>query len=252
MIIEQPLLGQTALVTGGSRGLGKAIAESLGSQGAQVFLTYHVDDEGAQHAVTRICEAGGSAVAVEMDVTDRQSVQRALGKIRKSAGSLDILVNNAGVNIRKDFLATSDEDWNKILDTNLYGTFVVCQEAWPLFGVKGGRIVNISSVAAQYHGPKTVPYAVSKAGVISLTKVLARYGAPLNILVNCVAPGLVVTDQTEDEFSSGDAGRLIEWTLLKKATRLENVTAAVSFLVGKDQENMTGQVLSVSGGAYLG
>ena len=252
MSTEKSLDGQVALITGGSRGLGRAIAASLGNQGASVFFTYRHDVSAAKEVERQISRSGGSAVALKVDVTSRDSVRRGLEVLRDSAESLDILVNNAGVNVRKDFLDTTDDDWNLILETNLYGTFMVCQEAWPLFRSSGGRIVNISSVAAQYHGPRTVPYAVSKAGIISLTKVLARYGAPLNILVNCVAPGLVLTDQTQDEFSSGDASKLLEWTLLRRPTRLENVTSAVSFLVGMNQDNMTGQVLSVSGGAYLG
>ena len=115
----------------------------------------------------------------------------------------------------------------------------------------GGRIINISSVASQYHGPKTVHYAVSKAGLNSLTKVLARYGAPHNILINAVAPGLILTDQTKDEFESGDADPLIDMTLLKRPGCEQDVVTACLLVADNEQSYMTGQVISVSGGAFL-
>ena len=138
------------------------------------------------------------------------------------------------------------------METNLKGPFVCSQEIFPIM-IKngGGRIINISSVASQYHGPKTVHYAVSKAGLNSLTKVLARYGAPHNIYINAVAPGLILTDQTREEFESGDAKPIIDMTLLKRPGCEEDVVSACLAVAENNQNYMTGQIISVSGGAFL-
>ena len=170
----------------------------------------------------------------------------------RAFGRIDILVNNAGVNKRGWFMEIADEDWDMIMAVNLKGPFMCCQEVFPLM-IKngGGRIINISSVAGQYHGPKTVHYAVSKAGLNSLTKVLARYGAPHNILINAVAPGLILTDQTKEEFESGAAKPIIDMTLLKRPGTEQDVVLACLAVAESKQSYITGQVISVSGGAFL-
>ena len=148
----------------------------------------------------------------------------------------------------------TDSDWDKVMNVNLKGPFICSQEFFSFYKNEneGGRIINISSVASQYHGPKTVHYAVSKAGLNSLTKVLSRYGAEKNILVNAVAPGLIITDQTKLEFESGQADKLIDMTLLKKAGELDDVLSTCLLLAEPKQNYITGQVIAVSGGAYLG
>ena len=187
-----------------------------------------------------------------MDVRDRPQVRAALQQAVDAFGGLDLLVNNAGINNRCTFEELTDDDWDRVMAVNLKGPFICSQEAFPhLIARGGGRIVNISSVAGEYHGPKTVHYGVSKAGLNSLTKVVARYGAPHNILVNAVSPGIMRTDQTADELDSPAGARIVEMTLLKRAGTLPDVAATCVFLASDEQSYITGQVISVSGGAIL-
>jgi len=249
----QRLSQEVALVTGSSRGLGRHIAEGFAREGAVVHVTYVADEEAGTSTVAGIREAGGEAHLHQLDVLHRDQIQSVLKKVVSISGGLDILVNNAGVNRRGWFEDVTDEDWDWVMDVNLKGPFICCQEAFPLLRSRGGgRIINMASVAGQYHGPKTVHYAVSKAGLISLTKILARYGAPDEILVNAVAPGLIPTDQTADEVDSEGGRRVIGMTLLGRPGTPQDVLATCLFLASREQNYVTGQVVSVSGGAYLG
>jgi 3-oxoacyl-[acyl-carrier protein] reductase len=244
---------KVAIVTGSSRGIGKAIALEFARQGAKVVVTYNHQAVDAGDVVQQILFEGGEAIAVQLEVCNRQSVQGLFKATHERFRRIDILVNNAGINKRGFLNEITDNDWDMIMDVNLKGPFICCQEVFSyMIGQKEGRIINISSVAGQYHGPKTVHYAVSKAGIISLTKVLARYGAPHNILVNAVAPGLILTDQTRDEVNSPAGEAIIGMTLLKRPGKLSDVASACVFLASDEQTYITGQVISVSGGAYLG
>jgi 3-oxoacyl-[acyl-carrier protein] reductase len=246
------LAGKVAVVTGGSRGIGRAIAVEYARQGAAVAVGYSERRDAADEVVAEIAKAGGKALAVKMDVRDRAEVRKAFADTVQAFGGVDILVNNAGINNRCFFLETTDEDWDRIMDVNLKGPFVCSQEAFPhMIARGGGRIVNISSVAGQYHGPKTVHYAVSKAGLNSLTAVVARYGAEHNILVNAVAPGIMWTEQTADELAGPDGDKIVAMTLVKRAGQLSDVAATCVFLASDEQSYITGQVLSVAGGAVL-
>lgn len=247
------LAGNVAVVTGSSRGLGKAIAIGFAAAGADIIVNYVQNEAGAQQTAETIRQLGCRAHVIRADVAQRADVRRLFAETIAIFGKIDILVNNAGVNKRGWFEEITDEDWDMIMAINLKGPFMCCQEVFPHMIKNGsGRIINISSVASQYHGPKTVHYAVSKAGLNSLTKVLARYGAPHNIMVNAVAPGLILTDQTREEFESGAAKPLIDLTLLKRPGTEQDVIAACMSVAEQKQSYMTGQVLSVSGGAYLG
>jgi 3-oxoacyl-[acyl-carrier protein] reductase len=221
------LEGKVAVVTGGTRGLGRVIATTLASHGCTV-------------------EAPGK---FRCDVTDEHHVCEFFGEIERRYDGLDILVNCAGINHVCTFEETTGADWDAIMAVNLKGAFTVTQEAWPYLKRSRGRVVNIASVAGQYHGPKTVHYAVSKAGLISLTKCLARYGAPHGILVNAVAPGIIETDMTRDELRSAGGRAVVDMTLLKRPGTPEDVAGAVVYLA--QAEYVTGHVLSVSGGAVL-
>lgn len=246
------LADSVALITGSSRGLGRAIAIGFAEEGADIIVNYLSNREGAQQTAEAIRQHGRRAHLVRADVTNRAEVRGMLEEAERVFGRVDILVNNAGVNKRGWFEEITDEDWDMIMTVNLKGPFMCCQEVFPMMTKNGGgRIINISSVAGQYHGPKTVHYAVSKAGLNSLTKVLARYGAPHNILINAVAPGLILTDQTREEFESGAAKPIIDLTLLKRPGTEQDVVAACLSVAEKSQSYMTGQVISVSGGAYL-
>ena len=242
-----------AVVTGSSRGIGQAIALEFARQGAKLVVTYNREAAQAEAVVQQILSGGGEAFAAQLEVRDRQSVREMFKAAHEHFGRIDVLVNNAGINKRGFFDEITDDDWDLILDVNLKGPFICCQEVFPyMIEPKWGRIINIASVAGQYHGPKTVHYAVSKAGLISLTKVIARYGAPHNILVNAVAPGIMLTDQTRDELNSPAGERIVEMTLLKKPGELSDVASTCVFLASDEQNYITGQVISVSGGAYLG
>ncbi len=246
------LAGKSAVVTGASRGIGREIALEFARQGAQLAIGYAERQDKAQEVVAEIEGRGGRALAVALDVRDRAGIHRGFAEIVAALGGIDILVNNAGINERCTFEEMTDDGWDRIMAVNLKGPFICSQEVFPhMIARGGGRIINISSVAGEYHGPKTVHYAVSKAGLNSLTKVVARYGAPHNILVNAVAPGIMLTDQTADELASPAGARIVEMTLLKRAGTLADVASASVFLASDEQNYMTGQVLSVSGGAVL-
>jgi 3-oxoacyl-[acyl-carrier protein] reductase len=247
------LAEKIALVTGASRGLGKAVALGFAAEGADIVVNYLQDSAAAEVTAEAIRSLGRRAYVIQADVAQRTDIRRMLAEAIAAFGCIDILVNNAGINKRGLFHEITDADWDLILDTNLKGPFICCQEIFPhMIEQGGGRIINMSSVASQYHGPKTVHYAVSKAGLNSLTKVLARYGAPHNILINAVAPGQILTDQTRDEFESGAVKPLLDMTLLKRGGSEEDVVRACLYLADPCQRYMTGQVLAVSGGAYLG
>jgi 3-oxoacyl-[acyl-carrier protein] reductase len=222
-------------------------------KGADILVNYVRDTTAAEATAKAIRELGRRAHIVQANAAERNDVRRMFAEAINAFGRIDILVNNAGVNKRGWFQEITDEDWDMILDTNLKGPFICCQELFPhMIENGGGRIINMSSVASQYHGPKTVHYAVSKAGLNSLTRVLARYGAPHNILINAVAPGLILTDQTREEFESGAVTPLLDMTLLKRGGTEDDVVQACLYLADPRQSYTTGQVLAVSGGAYLG
>jgi len=247
------LLGKIAVVTGASRGLGREIALRFAREGADLVINYNTDQKAAEDVAGLVLGLGRRALVVQADVSNRDAVRNLFGEAVSQFGKIDILVNNAGINQRVAFTDITDQDWDQIMDVNLKGPFICSQEIFPIMEkLNAGRIINISSVAGEYHGPKTVHYAVSKAGLNSLTKVLARYGAPHNIHVNAVAPGLVLTEQTRDEFDSGAANTVIDMTLLKRPGEAGDVADACVFLAADDQNYMTGQVISVSGGAILG
>ncbi|MGD9546513.1 MAG: SDR family NAD(P)-dependent oxidoreductase [Candidatus Krumholzibacteriia bacterium] len=245
------LKDKVAVITGASRGIGRAIALRFAEEGCDVVVCYRADSGAALETVRLVEACGRRAIALQADVTRRKEVRGLMAVAVDRMGRIDILVNNAGVNKVCAFDEITDEDWDWILDTNLKGPFICCQEAWEYLKAGGGRIINIASVAGQYHGPKTVHYAVSKAGLISLTAAVARYGAECGILVNAIAPGIIATDLTRDELRGPGGRAVVGLTLLKRPGELQDVTSAAVFLAGDDQNYVTGQVISVAGGAVL-
>ena len=247
------LIGKIAVITGASRGIGREIALFFAREGADIVVNYVTHAAAAQEVAQAICQLGRRSLVVQADVSKRREVCELFRQASETFGRIDVLVNNAGINKRGWFEEATDEDWDLIMNVNLKGPFICCQEVFPYMKKQnGGRIINISSVAGQYHGPKTVHYAVSKAGLISLTKVVARYGAEHNILVNAVAPGLMWTEQTADELSSPAGQKIIDMTLLKRPGQLKDVASTCVLLASDEQSYITGQVISVSGGAFLG
>jgi 3-oxoacyl-[acyl-carrier protein] reductase len=246
------LAGRNAIVTGGSRGIGRAIAIGLAEAGAHVAFTYR-DREGDAALVAKQIEAlGRRAIPLKMDVTDRDSVEVAAREAHGRLGVLSILVNNAGVNRPTDFDKIEDADWDFILDTNLKGPFVCAQVFLPLLAQSDhGSIIQIGSVSGQYGGPRTAHYAASKAGLISLGQVIARFAAPQGVRSNTIAAGLIASDMAEAAMSSPAVQKASENILLKRFGSTREVADTVVFLASDASSYITAQTINVNGGLYF-
>ncbi|HEX7727048.1 MAG TPA: SDR family oxidoreductase [Rhizomicrobium sp.] len=245
------LTGKNAVVTGGSRGIGRAIAIGLAEAGADVVLTYKSNHAEADKAVSDIQKLGRRALALPMDVTDRKSVEAA-AKDARGFGAISILINNAGINKPTDFDSVSDSDWDEIVGTNLKGPFVAAQIFLPLLKASGGgSIVNISSVSGQYGGPRTAHYAASKAGLISLAQVIARFGAQYNVRSNTIAAGLIASDMAAAGMAAASVQKAAEAIVLKRLGTPQEVADAAVFLASDASSYITAQTINVNGGLYF-
>ncbi|MGE0464337.1 MAG: 3-oxoacyl-ACP reductase FabG [Vicinamibacterales bacterium] len=243
------LAGRIAIVTGASRGIGRAIAERLGASGATVVCVAR----GANAAATAdaITAAGGTAEAHGVDVTDTAGVEALVAGVLERHGRIDILVSNAGVARDQLMLRMKRADWDEVIATNLTASFTWCQAVLkPMIRQRAGRIVAISSVVGQMGNAGQANYAASKAGLIGFCKALAREVASRNVTVNVVAPGLIATDMTRAITESARA----DWAGQIPMGRMgapEDVAAAVRFLASDEASYITGQVLAVNGGMYM-
>jgi len=245
------LKGKNAVVTGGSRGIGRAIAMGLAEAGADVVLTYKSNRAEADKVVGEIQKLGRRALALPMDVTDRKSVEAA-AKDARGFGAISILINNAGINKPTDFDQVSDSDWDEIVGTNLKGPFVAAQVFLPLLkDAGGGSIVNISSVSGQYGGPRTAHYAASKAGLISLAQVIARFGAQYNVRSNTIAAGLIASDMAAAGMAAASVQEAAEAIVLKRLGTPQEVADAAVFLASGASSYITAQTINVNGGLYF-
>jgi 3-oxoacyl-[acyl-carrier protein] reductase len=245
------LSGKNAVVTGGSRGIGRAIAIGLAEAGANVVLTYKSNRDEAETAVARIESLGRRALALPMDVTDRASVEAA-AKDARGFGPISILINNAGINKPTDFDKVTDSDWDAVVDTNMKGPFVAAQVFLPLLAeAGGGSIVNISSVSGQYGGPRTAHYAASKAGLISLAQVIARFGAKYRVRSNTIAAGLIASEMATAGMASAAVQKAAEGIILKRMGTVQEVADAAVFLASDASSYITAQTLNVNGGLYF-
>lgn len=244
-VIEKfKLKGKVALVTGAGRNLGRAIALSLAEAGANVAVTSRTLSE-IKRTEQEIKEKGQKALAISMDVTDLNKVERAVQKIASEFGRIDILVNNAATRSFKSLLEISELEWRSVIDTNLTGAFFCCKAVGPIMIRQGGgRIINISSRIGLQGMANRVAYCASKGGLIQLTRALALEWAPYNILVNSVAPGLMNTPETSKAIQEGKAAEIP----LKRAGEPEEIAPLIVYLASKACTYMTGEVILIDGG----
>jgi 2-hydroxycyclohexanecarboxyl-CoA dehydrogenase len=243
---------RVAVVTGGGSGIGLAISERLATDGMAIAV-FDRDAEAAEATAAKIVAAGGSAIGVEVDVTDRTQIATGVDEVRTRLGRPTVLVNNAGIQGFDPFLSITPEKWERLLTVNLTGTFNCCQAVVPDMVEAGwGRIVNISSSSAHGGQPLMTHYVAAKAGVIGFTKALALELAPQGITVNTIPPGFVDTPMLRSTERKGLLGQGVEYhaaqTPVRRVGRPEDIAAACSFLVRDEASYITGQVIGVNGG----
>lgn len=245
------LTGKIALVTGASRGIGAAIARRLASEGATVVVNYHSSPEAAERVVAEIMGAGGQAVAMPADVSKLDQATEMVKAVQKQFGRLDILVNNAGTTRDNVIMMMKEDDWDLVIDTNLKSAWNCCKAASRvMLKQSSGRIINISSVAGITGNGGQSNYSASKAGMIGLTKSLAKEIGPRNITVNAVAPGFIPTDLTQALIEQ-IKDTIVEHTALRRLGAVEDVAHVVAFLASDEAGFVTGQVIAVDGGMAM-
>jgi NAD(P)-dependent dehydrogenase (short-subunit alcohol dehydrogenase family) len=248
--INMQLAGKRALVTGASKGVGKGIALELGQAGCDVAVNYNSDLAGAEATVRELEAMGRAAFAVQANVGDSSDVNRMFDEVSHRFDRLDILVNNAGVQTWKALLDLTEQEWDRVIDTNLKGCFLCTQRAgrW-MKDTGGGSIINIGSGCNKIAFPRLVDYTASKGGIEMFTKVAATELGPYKVRVNCVAPGAIEIERTKEE--AGDyAGTWAPVTPLRRIGFPADVGRACLFFAGADSDFVTGQTLWVDGGLY--
>ncbi len=241
--------GKTALVTGGSRGIGAAICRDLAAHGAFVFINFHSSGDAAKKLLNAIRAAGGAAELARADIRDPDAVSAMFDRIRADRGRLDMLVNNAGINRDTLLGMMSEKDWSDVLETHLSGAFRCCRAGLRLMiSERTGAIVNISSVSARAGLPGQCNYASAKAGLLALTHTLAKEVSRYGIRVNALAPGLVATEMVS-KIPEAQLQKLIEDVPLKRMGQPEEIAAVVRFLLSNDASYIQGQTIVVDGGA---
>jgi 3-oxoacyl-[acyl-carrier protein] reductase len=245
------LAGKIAIVTGGSRGIGRATCVALSRAGAFVLVNYRSNTEAARETLRLVEEAGGRGELLPFDVSDSSSVDQAIRGALDRHGRIDILVNNAGISLDQLLLRISPRDLEMTWATNVNGA-MYCAKACirPMMRNRWGRIINVSSVVAESGNPGQVIYSASKAALLGMTRTLAREYASRGITVNAVAPGFIETDMTSD-LSDSAKQAIIDQTPVGRIGRADEVAAAVVFLASEEASYITGQVVRVNGGMYV-
>lgn len=239
---------ETALITGGSRGIGAAIAAALARAGYAVAINYNHSADAAEALAASLRAEGRAALPVQADVSDPAQVAAMFAAVERQLGAVSVLVNNAGIAQQKLFTDLSDADWRRMMGVHLDGAFYCCRAALPaMIRARYGRILNIASMWGQVGGSCEVHYSAAKAGLIGLTKALAKEEGPSGITVNCIAPGVVDTDMMAS-FSAEDRAALADETPVCRLGNADEVAAAAVFLCSPAAGFITGQVLGVNGG----
>ena len=245
----EKLSGKIAVVTGGSRGIGAAIAKGLGKEGATVIINYNHSQEEAETVVNEIKAMGSLAVALQADISDAEATKVFIEKTLADFGKIDILVNNAGITRDKTFKKMSFEEWHKVIDTNLSSVFNTCKIALPsMLEQKYGRIINISSVIGQAGGFGQTNYAAAKAGLVGFSKSLALETAKGGVTVNCICPGYIATEMVK-AMPENVREAIIAMVPMKKLGEPDEIAKGVVFIC--ESEYMTGQCLNLNGGLYM-
>jgi 3-oxoacyl-[acyl-carrier protein] reductase len=245
------LSGKTALVTGGSRGIGRAIVTRLATQGADVAFTYLGNEAAAGETAAAVEGLGRTALAIQGDARESEAAEATVKAALEALGKLDILVNNAGITRDDLIMRMSPENWRDVLETNLFGAFWMTKAVTrPMLKARGGRIINISSVSGQAGQTGQANYSAAKAGIIGLTKATARELASRGITVNAIAPGFVLTELTQD-LPEALKDEITARTPLGRFGTTEEIANAVAFLASEEAAYITGQVLAVDGGLVM-
>lgn len=245
------LKDQVALVTGGSRGIGRGIVKAFAQEGAKVAIVYRGNQAAADQLVQEISAAGGIAKAYQCDVTKADEAQKVVDAVEKDWGPVNILVNNAGIIRDGLFIRMEPADWDAVLSTNLTGAFNFCRAlAFAMVRQRKGRIINVSSIAADHTNPGQTNYAASKGAINSFTRALAVEVASRGVTVNAIAPGFIETDMTEAvRNKAGDLSKMIP---MKRLGQPEDIARVAVFLASPEAAYITGQVIKVDGGLSLG
>lgn len=240
-----------AVITGGTRGIGLAIAERMVAEGYDLLLTYRGDHDAAEEAKKALANSSQRVEVVSADISDPDGAKSTIDKATEEFGKIDVLINNAGITRDNLIMRMSEEDWDAVLDTNLKGAFLASKAVVrPMLRQRGGRIINITSVVGRMGNPGQANYAAAKAGLIGLTKTLAKEVGSRGITVNAVAPGFIDTRLT-DVLSDDLKQQLLDATPLGRFGTVEDVANAVAFLASDQASYITGQVLSVDGGMSM-
>ena len=248
---QGPLEGRTAVVTGGARGIGRGIAMELGRQGARLIITYRREELMANAVAGDLRALGCEASTVGVDVRNAEDVERLFQEARQAHGGVDILVNNAGVNDDGLVMRMSTESWQKVIDTNLTGTFLATRLALRhMTRARWGRVINITSVVGVMGNAGQANYAAAKAGIIGFTRSVAREVASRNVTVNAVAPGFVETDMTAD-LSDDQKNAILNMIPLGRNATPEDIAPLVAFLASDAAGYITGQTMHVDGGLVM-
>lgn len=246
----QHLNGQVAIITGGSRGIGRAAALALATEGAKVVINYASSSTAADAVVAEITQAGGEAIALQGDVSKADQVDTLFNKVTETWGKIDVLVNNAGITRDTLLIRMKPEDWQAVIDLNLTGVFLCTRLASKIMlKQKSGRIINITSVAGQMGNPGQANYSAAKAGVIGFTKTVAKELASRGITVNAVAPGFIATDMTKELKNTEE---ILKFIPLGRYGQPEEVAGMIRFLAADPAAAyITGQVFNVDGGMVM-